>query len=96
MRTDDTPSVTMTWGQFDEVLMSRGYERHLTANEPIYEEPTTGTLLIFPLRSESDRVERQHLYMARMNTALKGVAEESRFDSAIYQLLEPTRELVAA
>lgn len=96
MRTDDTPSVTLTWRQFDEVLTRLGYQRHQTANEQIYEEPTTGTLLIFPLRSQSERVERQHLYMARMNTALKGVAEESRFDSAIYPLLEPTRELVAA
>jgi hypothetical protein len=92
MKVETIPIVPLTWAQLHDVLTKFGFQRHLTEQEQVYEEPITGTLLLFPQRRDTDTVERHHLYMARQNTINKGVADAADFDRA----LEGFRESVAA
>jgi hypothetical protein len=88
MRTDTTPRVTITWAQLRAALAELGYTWRQTDTAQIYHEPTTNTLLLFPLRADSDRVELHHLFQARRNTDFKGVADEAEFDRVLYRTLD--------
>ena len=85
MRIDDTPRVSLTWEQFRQALANFGFEFSESKNAQMYVEPTSQTVLLFPLREATAPVELHHLLMARENTTAKGVTDKATFDTALYQ-----------
>jgi hypothetical protein len=70
------------YGQLDQVLRSLGFTWHPSRNDPpgrVYEHQKTGSMILLPAFSDSEKVFEHHPVTVRVELANVGIADPTTF-----------------